>query len=141
MNWYFREKHGGKKVDSKKGASIFFTNGSNVLVIKRSSDSDEYPGRWDLPGGKANKGESHEECGKREALEEVGKMRGRKFGEMKNEDWVTMFYKVSSQFDCKLSNEHDQWKWIKLYDMVSYNMVPCIAKDIEKFIKKVKEDK
>lgn len=43
-----------------------------VLVIRRSYDSDAYPGRTALPGGHIDPGETPEQAARRELLEETG---------------------------------------------------------------------
>ncbi len=42
-----------------------------VLIARRQKD-DPLKGKWEFPGGKINKGESHEECLRRELREELG---------------------------------------------------------------------
>ena len=51
---------------ARKGADL------HVLLIKRSEDSDAFPGWWALPGGYLNDGETFEQAARREALEEAG---------------------------------------------------------------------
>ena len=46
--------------------------GGKVLVLKRKTDDDTYPGLWDCLGGHFEAGESAEECMSREAREESG---------------------------------------------------------------------
>lgn len=43
-----------------------------VVLVQRGHNKDFAPGRWDLPGGKTNPGESITEAGARELLEETG---------------------------------------------------------------------
>jgi 8-oxo-dGTP diphosphatase len=54
-----------------------FTSGilvhkGKVLILKRKTDDDEYPGLWDCLGGHFEDGESAEACMTREAKEESG---------------------------------------------------------------------
>jgi mutator protein MutT len=46
-------------------------NGSEILIARRQA-GDHQGGRWEFPGGKRHKGESIEDCLRREMLEEIG---------------------------------------------------------------------
>lgn len=46
--------------------------GPAVLLVLRSTDSDAYPGRWALPGGYLEPGETLLDAAEREAAEETG---------------------------------------------------------------------
>jgi len=54
------------------GRALIIDQNGRVLVLKRSDDSSSNPGKWELPGGKPNKGETFEESFRREVLEETG---------------------------------------------------------------------
>ena len=55
------------------GAKLALFLGPDLLVIRRDDRPDiPYPGRWDLPGGGREGGESPEDCVLRETREEVG---------------------------------------------------------------------
>jgi 8-oxo-dGTP diphosphatase len=54
------------------GRALIIDQNGRVLVLKRSDDSSSNPGKWELPGGKPNKGESFEDSFRREVLEETG---------------------------------------------------------------------
>jgi len=43
-----------------------------VLIGKRRSDEKNFPNKWEFPGGKLKKGETHTECLLREIMEECG---------------------------------------------------------------------
>ncbi len=53
-------------------AHIICEHGSHVLLIKRSLETDPWPGYWAFPGGKVEEWELFRECALREACEEVG---------------------------------------------------------------------
>ena len=50
---------------------MFLTNEGKVLLIRRG-DGGDYPQTWAVPGGHQNKGETLEDCARRECFEETG---------------------------------------------------------------------
>jgi 8-oxo-dGTP diphosphatase len=55
------------------GAKLVLTQGENLLTCLRDDlDWIPFPGHWDLPGGKAETGETPIECALRELDEEFG---------------------------------------------------------------------
>ncbi len=54
------------------GRALIIDQNGRILVLKRSENSGSNPGKWELPGGKPNKGESFEDSFRREVLEETG---------------------------------------------------------------------
>lgn len=96
------------KEDTEKTAGIFFTNGRKVLLLQKPNK------KWQLPGGHGKEGESAHETAKRECMEECGKIKGQNIGSIKNGNWTAFFYKIDKPFDCKLSDEHIDWKWFSL---------------------------
>ena len=51
---------------------VILDNSGRILVIKRSRASRGNPGKWDLPGGKAEIGEKFDQALLREVCEETG---------------------------------------------------------------------
>jgi len=51
---------------------VFLTNDDGkILILKRSTDSKTNPGKWELPGGKVDQGESFDQALIREVYEET----------------------------------------------------------------------
>jgi mutator protein MutT len=53
-------------------ACALFVRDGRILLARRSPDRDKYPDCWDLPGGRAEDGDSVEEALLRETREEMG---------------------------------------------------------------------
>lgn len=114
-------------------AGIFFTNGTKVLILKKNKDS-KHAGTWGIPGGKALKGEIPLETAKREAKEECGYNQGKQFGKYARQDWTAFFFKVNHLFDCKLSDEHTDWKWVNISDLDKYPLHPKFKKNLKEYL-------
>jgi len=52
------------------GVALILTRGNQVLLMKRKGPHG--PGTWTVPGGHMDFGETPEQCGAREAMEEIG---------------------------------------------------------------------
>ena len=50
----------------------FIINHEKILLVQKSSDDPDHPGRWEVPGGRMEFGEGVDEHLKREVMEEVG---------------------------------------------------------------------
>ena len=140
-NWYYRARRPiGLRMASKRkgktGASVFYTDGEQVLLLRRSKGGNI--GAWCLPGGKSDGGESRSETAKRESIEEIGRFEGKRFGKVKDENWRTYLHFVSSPFECSLNDEHDDWEWVKFEDVKKYPLAPYLADEIDEMIRQTK---
>lgn len=121
MKTYHRFGKDGKIYRGKKGAGILFTNGQKILLLKRA-DGDEI-GSWGIPGGKGEAGELDIDTAVRETKEECGGITGQRLGKFEEYDnvfrWTTFFYKVDRPFQCHLSKEHSEYKWVPLDEVES----------------------
>lgn len=133
----------GSKYWGDKGAGIFFTDGEKVLLLKRAEKGDN-KGTWCLPGGKVEEGESLIDAATREAKEECGKVVGSRFEDLKevdaNHHWTSFFFRVSKPFDCKLSDEHSDWKWFDIKGLDKINLHPKLKENIDRHLKIVKKE-
>lgn len=99
------------------GAAIFNEAGL-LLIVRRASHEDQYPDYWELPGGKAESGETPEQAVIREILEETGlsvrAIEGEYF-RFSYRDVLECHYRVSvTRHDVELNpDEHSEFKWIK----------------------------
>lgn len=125
----------GRKYYGLWGAGILFTDGKSVLLLRRNTPSD-CPSKWGLPGGKAEKGESSIDAAMREAKEECGldRMVGTRFAAFEEKDgrhrFYVYLYSVDTPFECKITKEHDDWKWIPVNELEKYELHPRLERQL-----------
>lgn len=124
----------------------YIDNGKELLLMHRNKKpNDVHKGKWIAVGGKFEKGESPEECAKREVFEETGltveKMELRGLVTFPNftpdTDWYTYVFKVT-QFSGQL-NDHcpeGSLEWVPYEQVLSkptwegdYDMLSWILED------------
>jgi 8-oxo-dGTP diphosphatase len=104
-------------------------NDNDILISKRSLHKNEYPGIWELPGGKVNDNETNINALKREIKEEldlevvVDKLIYciKHF----NNKYDVWYYQCLSECKkIKLNNEVETYKFINKKDYDNYKMMP-----------------
>jgi 8-oxo-dGTP pyrophosphatase MutT (NUDIX family) len=127
----------GSRYWGSKAAGIFFTDGVKVLLLKRSKKGDN-EGTWGLPGGKVEEGETLIDAARREAKEECGHVEGSRFDDLNEKDgmhnWTTFFFKIKKPFECKLSDEHTDYKWVDINAMSDYNLHPKLKNNLDRHL-------
>ena len=116
-----------KKVPSKKievSAGIIMKN--KKVYIQQRAKGGLMGGLWEFPGGKREKGESSEECLKREINEEL-RVRVVSLNKvMTIKHTYTQFRVTLNVFNCKLQKKRirpdgcEQWKWVSLSSLKKY---------------------
>ncbi len=128
-----------KMVKVKKfhiGIKALIKEDGKILVLK---DAGRYSG-YDLPGGKVDEKESYEQALKRELNEEIGLKRfklGKLLYIFEREDYkekgislMLIFFEVfADKFDVKLSNEHNDYRWISKKDFKDLDKNNLIRND------------
>ncbi len=122
------------------GKAVIRKNG-NILLLRRSLESDFEPGLWEFPGGKINFGENLIEALKREVMEEIGlpvKV-GRPlttWNFFKEPFWVTgiTFCCEYAGGQITLSPEHDNFAWISPGEYKKYPLGISVKEQIESYL-------
>lgn len=91
-----------------------------ILVLQRSNNAPHQPGKWDIPGGRIDPGESPFEALERECIEEaginvtIGKPIGVNHFTRDDGQVIVMiiFYCVPIDEHVTTSDEHEQYQWV-----------------------------
>ena len=122
----------------------FNSEKDKVLILKRADDDESEPGKWCLPGGGVEAGESFEDCLFREVLEET-------HCEVAEYDFfksivvgtrlrvVYFFGSVVDELGVKVNYEHSEFAWIKFEDIKNYDFAYNQDKIINEFLEAVGE--
>ncbi|HXW67582.1 MAG TPA: NUDIX hydrolase [Thermoplasmata archaeon] len=116
-----------------------------LLLLRRRSDDDIWPGLWDLPGGAVEKDETLEQALTREFREETG-LRVR-VGDVLDVslEWVSVrggpsYPSVSSRFRCSTKSriaprldpaEHTEFAWVTARELARLTTVPYLRRTME----------
>ena len=120
---------------------VVLRRGRLLLILRRKEDDDTYPGVWDCVGGHFEKGESAEECMLREAREEAGQdMKIVRVGPLieyldsyGRAVAVPFILRPDPRRRIVPSAEHSQFKWVRLGEIMDYEIVPDLAVAISLF--------
>ena len=107
-----------------------------VLVVRRSNVEEVLSGYYELPGGKVDFGDHPEETVIREFKEEVGlditiTRLLKVFTYVINyKHTVELVYVVSGEGKVRLSSEHDDYKWVNIYELDALQMTKEMKENI-----------
>jgi 8-oxo-dGTP pyrophosphatase MutT (NUDIX family) len=117
----------GEDAEPPKGLAagiVYVDSTGHVLLMKRGSGEENYPGHWALPGGKGEPGEGAEEAAEREAAEETGNEapRGKRKLIQKVRtpggfDFHTFAQPVDKRFWPRINQEHEGAGWFRMDDL------------------------
>ena len=117
-------------------SDVLVMDGDKVLMLKRTDNDEFEPSKWGLAGGKIDEGESAQEAGARELMEETGLT----YSEIKpvdvieNEDGTTTNYFIVDfqdyEGEVKISEEHVEYKFFSIDELEE---LPVIMGQNERF--------
>jgi mutator protein MutT len=111
--------------------AVVVDNEGRCLVIRRSPESNNNAGLWDLPGGKCDPGETMEVALRREVHEETGlnvrfeRVVGSTQYEMSDRIVAYMILEGEAfDGDVQLSSEHDDYQWVSRSELPTLRFPP-----------------
>jgi len=133
-------------------AKAFIQNSSGkILLLKESTEYDEgaNAGKWDVPGGRIEPGQSFTQSLKREVNEEAG-LKAEVLRPFFADDWRpevggerwhihgTYFIAEAEKSEVELSEDHIEYSWIKPGNFRDYDLIGGLKEAFEKFLEERK---
>ena len=128
--------------------TLVYDRRGRVLLLRRGPGAPWMPGRWGLPGGGIDPGETAAEAAVREAWEEVGITLSSvslfKIFEAPDEGWAMACYTAGpDQWQGKPHlkathgiMEHDRMAWVDPHDLGGYDMVEMVRAMVEESLRR-----
>lgn len=123
-------------MDQSSSHIIIFNDNGQVLIVRRSNNDEWEPGKWALPGGSREEGESLLQNIQRETFEEVGlTLEPARILFLSNlSKRLNHIFFTTNVFngDVKLGDgEHSEFGWINPKQLSEDESVPNLALEIE----------
>lgn len=118
-----------KKGKQKYGDCIIRNTNGDILLLHRSYNDTFEPGKWCLPGGKVEEGESFLEGAERELLEETGldfKGKLTHISEIEKDDCIINYFEgiLEGEFASILDNEeHYRLQFVPIDELCNYDLL------------------
>ena len=122
--------------------AVIYDNDGRMLILKRSSKCKEEPGKWEFSGGKLHRNETFDNALHREVTEETGlkvdftRPLGIAEFELDSVKVICLMMegnRIDGQV--KLSEEHDEFKWIDSDDLIGMDFVVWFRKFIDSHLR------
>lgn len=121
--------------------AVIYDEMGRILLLQRSFCSKGNPGKWDLPGGKVEQGESLSDALLREIVEETGldvqleRVIGAAESESPNGRVAYLILAASCVGGkVELSDEHPAYAWVSTNEIVDMEIVPQFIRTIKEFV-------
>jgi 8-oxo-dGTP diphosphatase len=130
-----------KKPNPKIVTAAVIERDGYILIGKRKRGK-WHTGKWEFPGGTVEKGETHEQCLKRELLEELAITA--EVGDLLcasifnyTPDWTIklLAYRTTYVSGILRLNDHEEIRWVRPRDLIDYDFPEVDKPIIEKLVK------
>jgi 8-oxo-dGTP diphosphatase len=124
----------GKKPLALSVRILLFNPERQVLLLQRSKRSKTNPGKWELPGGKIDPGESFDSALNREIMEETGLivriLHAAGTAEQQVPGWHVIHLVMTGEIvsgTVSISDEHEEFRWVPKKDLAHYELADWCA--------------
>jgi 8-oxo-dGTP diphosphatase len=122
---------------------ILLDKNGRCLLLKRSMSSKGNPGKWDLPGGKIDLGETFDQALLREVMEETGLnadvigVAGTSYSESPTHKIIYLILEgLAEPGDVQLSDEHEEYAWVHPRELPQMDLVGQFKEIAEEYARK-----
>lgn len=129
-------------VKARFSINILENENSEILLLKRSLDTEFGPGLWGFPAGHIEENESPKECAERELREELGNdvevcllarlgpVRDTFYGGVYE---IFLYHQRWLDGNIRLNHEHSEYAWVDRYHYHQFPVMDGIDEDIQYF--------
>lgn len=125
---------------AQKSATVAMIRDNKLLLLRRGASAPWMPGRYCLPGGKLDKGETLIDCAVRELCEETGividsnKLMPLSVTYKAGWDKVLFVDNRDEPYSVVLNWEHDHYVWASYSESTTMSLVPTLPTVIKSLV-------
>lgn len=129
-----------EKTREFKAAMVVLINDKDeVLLLKRSLGPHWMPGKWALPGGHIEEGETPLDAAIRETKEETN-LDVDRVNELGKREQVMIYYATSHSGEVEIDFEHTDWAWVSSDKLTNYDITPNLKQNVELALRKKRQE-
>ena len=120
--------------------AVIYDDTGRILLLKRSSMSRTYAGKWEFPGGKVDPGERFDDAVVREVREETGmsssikRYIGAAEAKLPHINAIQLVFEMEASGTPAISHEHEGLQWAAPADILSVDLVDWAVPFIKKHL-------
>ena len=126
-----------KEQNIKASMVVVLNKDSELLLLRRSEETNWMPGKWGLPGGHIEEGEAPKDAAIRETKEETSLSLDKVF-KLQQKGQVAIYYSTSHNGEVEIDHEHTDWAWVSYKKIDIYDTTPNLKHTVKLALEKIK---